>query len=202
MPRTHILKISRLEALTDGIFAIAMTILVLNLSLPDHIAVSSLSAFLMNDIVLKLFVYIGSFIILGTLWIGMHFQFGLLDHVNRPYLWAHVLYLMITCIVPFSANLIAIYPNNILTLSFYATNLLAASLSQILISQVAHFYKLNNHYYNTAIRRAVIGRILLAPVFYLGAILVAFWNTSWAFVFLIAPILIYIIPGKVDHFDR
>ncbi|GEM_PF-4485959 len=178
-----------------------MTILILDLTLPTGLTDSQLSGFLLSSILVKLFVYIGSFTILGTLWIAMHFQIGLLNHTNRPYLWTHILYLMIICIVPLSANLIAAFPHNRITLSFYAINLLCASIAQFIIFQCAHFYKLNDERYNPEIRKAVVGRILIAPLFYLAGLLVAQWQTALGFILLIMPIFIYILPGKVDRFD-
>ncbi|HEX4044838.1 MAG TPA: TMEM175 family protein [Gammaproteobacteria bacterium] len=201
MAQEHILKVSRLESLSDGIFAIAMTILILNLSIPPETDIGDIMSFLRTDILLKLFVYIGSFIILGTLWIGMHFQMGMLDHINRPYLWTHVFYLMIVCIVPFSASLIAAHFHHVIALSFFAINLLCASLMQLIIFQFAYYYKLNRKIYNQEMRFAVIRRVILAPIFYTAALIVAHWHTQIAFVLLIIPIMFYIRPGRIDRYD-
>jgi uncharacterized membrane protein len=197
----HILKVSRIESLTDGIFAIAMTILILNLSIPTDADVSDLSTLLLTDILLKLVIYIGSFIILGTLWIGMHFQIGLLERINRPYLWTHVFYLMGVCIVPFSSSLVAAHPNNIITISFYAGNLLYTSTMQLIICQFAYIYKLNSPICTPVIRSAIIKRIFLAPLFYIAALITAHWNPSAAFVLLAAPTIVYMLPGRVDRYD-
>lgn len=201
MSQTHILKVTRLDGLTDGIFAIAMTILILNLTIPPHLASSHISALIMTNILSKLFVYVGSFIILGTLWLGMHFQMGYIDHVNRPYLWTHILYLMLVCIVPFSANLIASYPDSTIAISFYALNLMCASLAQFLIAMVAGYYQLNNAHLNHKIHQLIIQRIYVAPCLYLLALLAAHWNTHVAFILLICPTLFYILPGRVDKFE-
>src|SRR5579864_9283262 len=95
MNQTHLLKISRIEGLTDGVFAIAMTILVLDLRLPPNLQINNLFHVLQNQILFKLYIYIASFILLGTLWVAMNFQFGLLDRLNREYLWANIFYLMV-----------------------------------------------------------------------------------------------------------
>ena len=134
---THLLKISRLEGLTDGIFAIAMTIIVLNLHVPQHLPDQEISPLLRDEIFDNLFIYIGTFIILGTHWIAMNFQWGLLDRLNRIYLWINMFYLMSICIIPFSANLLGAYRDNVDSIRFYAINLLCTSLGQFLI---LHFY--------------------------------------------------------------
>lgn len=201
MATLHILKISRLEGLTDGIFAIAMTLLVLDLRIPAHLETAHLSTILRHDVLAKLFIYAGSFVILGTLWVAMTFQVGLLERINRPYLWANVFYLMAICVVPFSANLLGFFPYSPMSIYFYVGNLLCASLGQLLIAQCAYYYQLNKEGYNSEIRHAIIRRILVAPVFYVVSIFLAHWNTGLAFIMLIAPTVIYMIPGRVDHYE-
>jgi len=201
MTQTHILKVSRLEGLTDGIFAIAMTILILDLRLSPDIQAANLVAHIKSEILIKLLIYMGSFIILGTLWIAMNFQLGLLERVNRPYLWSNVFYLMLVCIVPFSASLLAAYPTHIASLSFYAINLICASMGQLLTILCANAYHLNRDIYTDAIRYAVIRRIFVAPVFYIAALVLAHWNVTLACIVLIIPTLLYILPGRVDKFD-
>src|SRR5579871_1824982 len=106
MAAAHLLKVSRLEGLTDGIFAIAMTILVLNLRVPVNLPDTKISLHIQSEIYTNLLIYIGTFIILGTHWIAMNFQWGLLELLNRIYLWVNMFYLMAICVVPFSANLL------------------------------------------------------------------------------------------------
>jgi len=202
MPQTHILKVSRLEGLTDGVFAIAMTILVLNLRLPIGILAANLPAIFVSTIFFNLLIYIGSFIILGTLWIAMNFQLGLLASVNRSYLWSNVFYLMIVCVVPFSASLIAEFPKSQWSLSFFAINLLFANLGQLLTFHYANKYNLNGELNTPAIAKAILHRIYVAPIFYIAALLLAFWNTSIAFLVLVAPPIIYMFPGQIDHLDK
>lgn len=197
----HLLKISRLEGLTDGVFAIAMTILALDLRLPRGLDSTHLLITLQSDVAFKLYIYIVSFIILGTLWVAMSFQIGLLERVNRPYLWTHVFYLMAVCIVPFSASLVAAYPQNPASISFYAYNLIAASLCQFLICECARSFNLNNSFYTQAIRRAIVRRIFVAPAFYVVALVLVHWDTKLAFVLLLAPTVLYMIPGRVDQYE-
>lgn len=195
-----VLKISRLEGLTDGVFAIAMTILVLDLRFGHSLSKTDFSKFLLTEVLYKIFIYIGSFIILGTLWIAINFQQGLLQRLNRMYLWSNIIYLMTICIIPFSASLVANYPNDQASVSFFAVNLLCASMGQLLVTQCAHHYHLYQHFYNNDIRYAIIRRIFVAPAFYAVALFVNYWNTHAAFLILVMPILIYIKPGKVDTY--
>lgn len=200
MGQSHVLKVSRLHGLMDGIFAIAMTILVLDLRLPAGIDTSTLALVLKTDVSNQLFVYVVSFIILGTQWVAMNFQHAFLEQANRLYLWTNILYLMAICVVPFSASLVAAHPLSEVSILFYAANLIWASFCQFFTCQCAHYFKLNNEAYSDKVYRAVVRRIFVAPLFYFAAIIVAHWNTTLAFMLLAGPTLIYIIPGRVDKY--
>lgn len=196
-----ILKVSRVEGLMDGIFAIAMTILVLDLRLPQDVLSSNLSTILNTTVIFKLFIYIASFVILGTLWVAMNFQMGLLKKVNRPYLWTVVFFLMAVCVVPFSASLVAKFPENPASVTFYVFNLLCGSLGQLLTLECSHHFQLNG--INTdAIRYAAIKRVLVAPAFYVAALILVNWHPRIAFILLIIPTVVYIIPGRIDKYNR
>lgn len=193
MKPERILRVARLEALTDGIFAIALTILILSIQLPTDLVAADLSSFLKKVVVIKLFVYVGSFIILITQWIGAHVQQGYLERINRPYIWASAFYLMNICIVPFSADFLANYPQTSVAIQFYATNLIGANLGWFLIWKCANFYKLNKEICSPEVYRAVSRRIQLTFLFYFGSFISSYWSVHLAFIILIAPPLMHMI---------
>ncbi len=201
MAITHLLKISRLEGLTDGVFSIAMTIMVLNLHLPNHFNTGDVSPIVQSNIYINLYMYAGSFIILGTHWIAMNFQWGLLERLNRIYLWTNMFYLMAICVIPFSANLLVAYPHSIYSINFYAINLLCTSLGQMITLTCAYYFKLNKNTYRIEVYRAALLRILVAPVFYISSLVMTHWSTSIAFILLVLPTAIYLIPGRIDHYE-
>lgn len=202
--KTPILKLSRLEGLTDGVFAIAMTILALDLHLPSNVGITTvnLPSIFFSMVFFKFLIYIGSFAILGTLWIAMNFQLGLIKRLNRPYLWTHILYLMLICVVPFSSSLLASFPKSQLAISVFAVNLICANGAQFLVFQCANKYHLNGEFYNKDIHKAIIQRMCVAPAFNILALFVAYWNAGLAFIILIVPTIIYLFPGKVDRFNE
>jgi uncharacterized membrane protein len=201
MSQDRVLKVSRLEALTDGIFAIAMTILVLNVSIPQDTTLTTLLYTLHHSVAHKLYIYAGSFIILGTYWVGMDFQHGLLVRISRPYLWLSILFLMFVCVVPFSANLLASYPHASISLSFYAINLALASATQLIMWLYAQTFHLNSDTaQNPHVHRSVLRRIGIAVFCYIISFLIAPWHPNWAFIMLLTPPLIHIIPGAVDKY--
>lgn len=201
MPAIHLLKVSRLEGLSDGIFAIAMTIMVLNLHVPADVHARDILPLIKHDIFVNLLIYIGSFTILGTHWIAMNFQIGLLERLNRPYLWSNMIYLMVICVIPFSANLLGEYPESLDSIYFYIFNLLCASAGQLLVLHTAQHYHLNKPIYTQEIYRATLSRIFLAPIFYVAALFVASFSITLAFFLIVSPTLMYIFPGKIDKYE-
>src|SRR4029450_9769299 len=97
------LKTSRVEALSDGVFAIAMTILVLNISVPTAETVSAdrlLDA--LGRVAPQVIVYIISFVNLGVLWVGQHNQYHFIDRADRWFLWINILFFLFYSLFPFA----------------------------------------------------------------------------------------------------
>src|SRR4030095_9956959 len=95
------LKTSRVEALSDGVFAIAMTILVLNISVPTAETVSAdrlLDA--LRHLAPQLIVYIISFVNLAFLWVGKQNQYYFIDRADRWFLWLNILSLLLISFMP------------------------------------------------------------------------------------------------------
>ncbi|HWX89508.1 MAG TPA: TMEM175 family protein, partial [Rhizomicrobium sp.] len=102
-------NLGRLEALSDGVFAVAMTLLVLDLKAPLAEAVHSEADLWAALLALspKLLTYLMSFVTLGIFWLGQQAQFNLLERSNRDVVWVHIAFLMIVCLVPFSTALLS-----------------------------------------------------------------------------------------------
>lgn len=101
------LTLNRIAALTDGIFAIVMTLLVLTLDLPEKVGImnhADIREFL-NSQWHVLFIYMLSFLILAKFWTAHHSQFSHLKATNPTHLWLNILFLMFTALLPFTADL-------------------------------------------------------------------------------------------------
>ncbi|NJL56438.1 DUF1211 domain-containing protein [bacterium] len=118
---------SRLEALSDGVFAIVITLLVLELRVPE------LSSRLANDQLLtalvallpKLLGYITSFLMIAIYWVAHHNVFHLLQRCDRICLWLNLLFLMCLAFIPFPTALLGEYPQTQVAISVYGGVLLA-----------------------------------------------------------------------------
>jgi TMEM175 potassium channel family protein len=101
---------NRLEAFSDGVFAIAATLLILNVAVStDHL----------SDELLKIWpsyvAYAVSFVTIGIIWANHHTVMGQISHVNRTFLVINTLFLMVVSFIPFPTHLLSEYildPNN------------------------------------------------------------------------------------------
>jgi uncharacterized membrane protein len=115
----------RIETLVDGIFAIAMTLLVLSLNVPqliypatDVAVIHSLSSMLQ-----QFFIYFMSFILLALFWRINHTQFYFIKKANQTVLWINIIWLSLIALVPFSTNLVGSYGYLTVPIIFFDLNL-------------------------------------------------------------------------------
>ncbi len=109
---SRLMKTDRLETLTDGIFAIAMTLLVLALVVPDISGTLSNDAVInaLKDLLPNLYTLILSFVLLAVFWSNHHRSFHKIKQMNTVLLWINVIWLLFIVMVPFSASLTGKYP--------------------------------------------------------------------------------------------
>jgi uncharacterized membrane protein len=124
----------RLESLTDGVFAILMTILVFNISVPELILfaegeytserLSNRLANLWPDIS----AYIVSFVTLGVYWVAHHRIFRWILYADRALIWINISFLMIIGLIPFSTALLTQYLDQQASIFIYSFNSILAGL--------------------------------------------------------------------------
>jgi len=119
----------RIETLTDGIFAIAMTLLVLSIAVPTLQAPVTPAAFsaYVTSILPQIFIYAISFVLLAVFWMNHHI-FYLIKHSNTTLLWINILWLMSIAIVPFSTSIIGKYGEFQLAQVIFDLNMLIIGL--------------------------------------------------------------------------
>src|SRR6266571_6728395 len=169
---------ARIEALTDGIFATVMTILVLGLRVPElNVPESSLYLEIKN-LWPSILIYALSFVTLGLYWVGHHTQFHYVKHVDRVLLWINILFLLSIGFIPFSTQLLTDYPWPPTAVRVYGGNpianglLLYATWWYVTSGQRLVEKDLDPHVVTTVKRRILVG----PAVFSLG-MLVSFFDT-------------------------
>jgi uncharacterized membrane protein len=193
---------TRIEALTDGIFATVMTVLVLALSLPQ---VNLSESDLQGEIVKlspHILAYAFSFIVLGVYWIGHHNQFHYIKRTDRIFLWVNIVFLLTIGFVPFSTSLLGEYPFSPSAVRIYGANLGATGLALYTIwwyatSQHRLVEKdLDPHIVSLAKNRTIIG-----PIVSLLGIGFSFLDTRISLALYLLLIPFFIRPSHIDiHF--
>ena len=102
-------SVERLAALSDGVFAVAMTLLVLDLRVPASAAVHSEAELwdALAELSPRLIVYLMSFLTLGIFWVGQQTQLQELQRSDRHLTWIHLAFLFAITLMPFSTTLMA-----------------------------------------------------------------------------------------------
>ncbi|MER7582582.1 TMEM175 family protein [Kitasatospora sp. NPDC097691] len=101
---------ARLEAFSDGVFAIAITLLVLDLNVPepDSLHGESLAGALAHQWP-SYFAYLVSFLVIGIIWINHHAMCALARRVDRRTLFANLFLLLTVSVIPYPTRLLATY---------------------------------------------------------------------------------------------
>ncbi|EKF86878.1 TMEM175 family protein [Methanobacterium formicicum] len=120
----------RLETLVDGIFAIAMTLLVLALAVPDITGPLSNAAVQnsLYSLIPSFYTLVMSFILLALFWSNHHRAFHKIDEMNTPLLWINVIWLLFIVLVPFSASLTGKYGEFPISHIIFNLNMLGIAL--------------------------------------------------------------------------
>jgi uncharacterized membrane protein len=127
----------RVEALVDGIFSVAMTLLVLDIKLPDGVQFAANAELIAHflSVAAAFAIYVISFLVLAMFWVAHHYQFRYVKRLDRGLLWINFGFLLLTTTVPFTTNLVATHGDLSFAVSVYAANLLLLSIALMLHNQ-------------------------------------------------------------------
>jgi uncharacterized membrane protein len=123
---------SRLIAFTDGVFAIVITILVLEIRVPDDLPARSLGDAI-DDVGPTFTAWIISFFITGMHWLWHRDLFNQVRTVNRDVIWLNLVYMLPVCLVPFASSVLGEYHDEAIALHLYGSVLIAASLFRVIL---------------------------------------------------------------------
>jgi TMEM175 potassium channel family protein len=112
-------EFARIVAFTDGVFAIAITLLVLSISVPDDLTGDHLHHFLLDSWP-QFFAYFLSFAVIGRFWISHHRYFSLLHDFDRGLLALNLAYLSFIVLIPFPTSLLGDYGDRTDAVVLYA----------------------------------------------------------------------------------
>jgi uncharacterized membrane protein len=168
-----LLSKGRMEALTDGIFAIAMTLLVLELKIPDLPKSASPSELLhsIGHEAPALFSFMVSFLYCGLLWVLHHLAMHFVRHLQIALVWLNLLFLMSISLMPFSCGLLGHFLRNTAAQEIYFGNMFVAAALLALQWLVAKKKKLINE--DDPRKSQLMGQQIIFFPMALGAAIVA-----------------------------
>lgn len=190
----------RIMTLADGVFAIVLTLLVLDIKAPQ----ASSEAELISQLLVlwpKLFSYIISFAILGIFWFGHHMEFHYIRRSDRIHIWLNLLFLVCIAFIPFSAALLGANLQNRVAIAVYGFNLIAAGLVRYIHWRyITQGHRLVDAHMDIRIIRKVQRIFLIVPFVYLVAICLSFVSVPLSLVlYTLIPVL-YIRPPREDRY--
>jgi uncharacterized membrane protein len=197
------LSANRVEALADGIFAVAMTILVLDLHVPElaHDAPDLLVQNHLAAVLPRAVSYVSGFVVLGTLWVGHHYHMHFIRRMDRTLLWLNLLFLLSVTFIPFAVALNGAFgPRKYLCLLYGADLIIAqASLCALWRYAAGGPRRLVRADLSQAEYSALLGRVVLGLCGYgLGMALALVWPAASLCCYA-AIALLYLIPGRIDR---
>jgi uncharacterized membrane protein len=180
-------NIERLAALSDGVFAVAMTLLVLDLRAPAAEAVHSERQLLDALITLapRLVPYVMSFLTLGIFWLGQQAQLDRLAKSDRDLAWLHVGFLCVVCLVPFSTALLSEFLTFRVALIVYWLNILLLGIALLATWSHAVRAKLVREDTTREIVGAICRRIVIAQTLYAVGAALCVISTYWSIAFIV-----------------
>lgn len=190
------LDLKRIQSLTDATFAVAMTILILEVRIPDGLDTRSLHEYFFQHNLREIVTYCIGFVTMGIFWIGSHFHHHHLQKTDRVSSWINIFFLMVICLIPFTIGLVNNYRQEILSLVVYSINLILASAANYSMVWYAWKKGFIKPYFTRRHFVHAQHRVLIPIYVYAAIIPVAFWNTEVALWMFLIPIVLHIIPDK------
>ncbi|MEV0717244.1 TMEM175 family protein [Asanoa sp. NPDC050611] len=161
------MRTSRLEAFSDGVLAIIITIMVLELAVPEGHDLSAL----VHETGVGLLTYLLSFVYVGIYWNNHHHMFHLVQRINGGVLWANLALLFSLSLFPFTTAWVDESRFAQTPVVVYGLNLLAASAAYLVLQKVIISQEGPSSPLHAAIGSDVKGKVSTA--LYLGGVLCA-----------------------------
>jgi uncharacterized membrane protein len=178
-------RLDRTLAISDGVFAFAVTLLVLDLTVPSITGATSVDLLnALSEDYITFFAYALSFLIAGIWWNAHHRNFELIRRSNATLRWLNLFFLLWIALLPFFTKIISHFQYVPLGVILYAVDQAAAGIFLTLIWVYAsrNHQLIDKNMKEKTIRYVTI-RNMIAPIFFLASMGIAFINPFIATVF-------------------
>ncbi|MEW6126950.1 MAG: TMEM175 family protein [Acidobacteriota bacterium] len=197
------LTTQRVEAFSDGVFAIAITLLILEIKIP-HLGGTSDGKTLAQALMglwTSYFAYVVSFITIGIYWANHHYLFKFFKKTDHLFNLLNVFFLMCISFLPFPTAVLAEYMNNPQerhsAVTLYAIGLLLPAFSWFLFwFYGSRNYRLLDHKLAPRFVKLLTGQYLLSILLYLIAVVISLWFTTTGLILCVGLTVLYLLPPK------
>ena len=178
---------ARLEQFSDGVFAIAITLLALELKVPILVSESINSSIKeLLPLIPNIATFILSFITIAIFWVNHHQLTRHIETVSRRIIWSNMFFLLFVTLIPFATSVVAENPGNALSVLTYSFILFGNSIS---FTGVRFFVHKHEGDTSKPFRRSLVG-----PILYGLAVILAFVSIKGTYALLLIPPLFYFLP--------
>ncbi len=190
MSNDNKLALDRIIFFSDAVFAIAITLLALELRVPE-MAMSQVAVEMpqrLAEMTPKFISFLLSFLIIGSYWVAHHRDFQYIKRFDRRLIWINLLLLMLVAFLPFPTAMLGNYPAQQITVTFYAASLALVGLVKALLWWYAsHQRRLIDDQLDAQRITLLTQRGFFAPAIFLFSIVIAMFNPlvamwSWGLV--------------------
>jgi uncharacterized membrane protein len=191
---------ARVESFSDGVFAIAITLLVLGFQVPS---LNSASDLLLRKALLaqlpEVIPYITTFATIGIIWLNHHTMFHEVEYVERGTLILNLLLLLVVSFIPYPTAVLGRYGPLRSSAVLYGAALSMLGVSYTLLGRHIAHRKLSRHREDSQTLRAKTYRNLIGTFAYPAGTIIAFFSPKTAVVIFLALALFYFLPESTGR---
>lgn len=174
-------RIQRIEAISDGVFSIAMTLLVLDIKVPHDLSIKTESDLIASlyKLLPSMLSYFLSFMTIGIFWTGQSTQYHFIERSDRRQNWLALFFLMFISLLPFTTAFLSEHIEFRTAVLIYWFNIFALGVTIYL-----HWHYASKHDHLTLtgdqkilIDRAIKRRVIIAQLLYVIGAALCFVNT-------------------------
>jgi uncharacterized membrane protein len=186
----------RIEMFSDAVYAIVMTLLVLELKVPHFNDATNIEE-VKHELLHRLpifYSWVISFFFIAIMWLHHHNILNMVTHLDYAAVWINIFLLFFICLLPFPTALMGEYPEQPLFVMFWGVTVSITSCLLVWFYYYTTKHYLAGNYDKEKVKKNVRLSIFAAPVLYLTGSVLAFYNTTISFViYAIVPVL-YVTP--------
>jgi uncharacterized membrane protein len=176
----HHFHIGRIQNLTDGIFAVGMTLLVIDIRVAPGFDRSTLGQGLLQ-LAPNIYSYVVSFFILALFWWTYHRMLDRITRADTGFVWWNICFLFLVTLVPFSAYLLGQFYGTRVATEIYCLNLTALAVMMFAQWRHAETQGLVNPDLTIGERKEITARLSSVIFAYFGTALIGLWQPYWFF---------------------